>query len=141
MNTLFQLAKRIPWWGYIGGIVLILILWQSLSGWAMSRKLCNMALDNLREDKTAIVERQKGDLEEKEKVITDLQKKIEANQKQRVAAQAESERLRSLVHEKDAQIIGLQKEREIIVVPVDPNVLADEFRKLGFKSRVVLPTR
>lgn len=127
------------WWFWIGLIIIGVFIWQFWSGWGMSNKLYKMALDNLREDKTTIVDRQRKDLEDKEKIIIDLQKKLDVIQKQRIAAQAESERLKELNREKDIQILALEKERKIIIIPTDPNILADEFRKRGYSPRVVLP--
>lgn len=100
-----------------------------------------MALDQLREDKTTIVEKLKKDQKEKAKDILDLQNKVKDVQQKRVSAEAESKRLARLVNEKDIEIIFLKKERDAIVIPTDPNALADEFRKRGYKPRVVFPVR
>jgi hypothetical protein len=45
-----------------------------------------------------------------------------------------------LVNEKDTEIGRLKKERDAIVIPTDPNALADEFRKRGYRPRVILPS-
>jgi len=130
------------WWKWIIFIVLVLLfLWQGFSGWAMSRKLYTMALDQLREDKTAIVEKLKQDQTEKAKAIADLQDKVKDVQRKRVVAEAESKRLARLVNEKNTEIDLLKKERDRIVIPTDPNALADEFRKRGYRPRVILPSR
>jgi len=130
------------WWKWVVLIVLVLLfLWQGLSGWAMSRKLYSMALNQLREDKTAIVENLKKDQKEKAKTITDLQNKVKDVQQKRVAAEAESKRLARLVNEKNTEIDRLKDERDRIVIPTDPNALADEFRKRGYKPRVMFPVR
>lgn len=131
--------KSIPIKYWIIIAIAIFFFWQHFSGWAVSRKLYNMSLDQLREDKTAIVKKLEEDKETTDKIIIDLKKKNDANQKQRIAAQVESERLRGLVREKDAQILALKKEREAIIVPTDPDALVDEFRKRGYKPRVIIP--
>lgn len=141
MNSFLGLLKKLPYWFWIAVVVAIILFWQSLSGWAMSRKLYNMALGQLREDKTQIVEELEKDNKEKEKAISDLQKKVLDVQRQRAAAEAESKRLVRLVDEKNAEILKLKKEREAIIVPTDPNALADEFRKRGYRPRVILPIR
>jgi peptidoglycan hydrolase CwlO-like protein len=135
------LKRRWKWVAFIVLALVLLFLWQSLSGWAMSRKLYGMALDQLREDKTTIVEKLKKDQKEKAKDILDLQNKVKDVQQKRVSAEAESKRLARLVNEKDIEIIFLKKERDAIVIPTDPNALADEFRKRGYKPRVVFPVR
>jgi len=132
------MIKRIPWWAWIIGIVMVLFLINYASSFALNRSLFNMALDQLREDKTAILERLEKDKEARDKIITDLQKKMEIVQKQRAAAEAESEKLRGLVREKDAQIFALKKEREAIIVSGDPDALVAELHRMGFKSARVI---
>jgi len=100
-----------------------------------------MALDQLREDKSIIVKNLEKDQKEKAKDIADLKNKLKDVQRKRKAAEVESQRLARLVNEKDKEIIDLKKEREAIVIPTDPNALSDEFRKRGYRSRVVFPTR
>ena len=141
MNTFPNILKKIPWWIYVAAFVFIILVWQSMSGWAMSRKLYSMALDQLREDKTAIVEKLKQDQTEKAKAIADLQDKVKDVQRKRASAEAESQRLARLVNEKDTEIFRLKAERDAIVIPTDPNALADEFRKRGYKPRVMFPAR
>jgi len=141
MNTFLTLAKKIPWWGWVGAAIAVLFLWQSVSGWAATRKLYNMALDNLRHDQSRVIEV----LEENEEIyeaeinrLTGELQKVKAAQS--VAAE-ESGRLRRLVREKDAEIDALKKEYANIVIPTDPNALADDFRKRGYKPRTMLPPR
>jgi peptidoglycan hydrolase CwlO-like protein len=133
--------KKVPWWGWITIVIAILFLINYASSRILNRSLFNMALDQLREDKTTIVETLKKDQAEKAKAITDLQNKVKDVQQKRVSAEAESKRLARLVNEKDTEIGRLKKERDAIVIPTDPNALADEFRKRGYKPRVVLPVR
>lgn len=133
--------KKVPWWGWITIVIAILFLINYASSRILNRSLFNMALDQLREDKTTIVETLKKDQAEKAKAITDLQNKVKDVQQKRASAEAESKRLARLVNEKDTEIGRLKKERDAIVIPTDPNALADEFRKRGYKPRVVLPVR
>jgi len=133
--------KKVPWWGWVAIVIAILFLINYVSSRALNRSLFNMALDQLREDKTAIVEKLKQDQTEKAKVITDLQDKVKDVQRKRIAAEAESKRLARLVNEKNTEIDLLKKERDRIVIPTDPNALADEFRKRGYRPRVILPSR
>ncbi|MDP2362991.1 MAG: hypothetical protein Q8M94_04375 [Ignavibacteria bacterium] len=141
MNTLLLTLKKFPWWFWVGLLIAFFLIWQSLSGWAVSHKLYSLALDQLREDKTAIVEKLKQDQTEKAKAIVDLQNKVKDVQRKRAAAEAESQRLARLVNEKNNEIIALKDERDRIVIPTDPNALADEFRKRGYKPRVMFPVR
>jgi septal ring factor EnvC (AmiA/AmiB activator) len=140
MDTFRGLLKKVPWWGWVVIGISILFLANYASSRALNRSLFNMALDQLREDKTAIVENLKKDQKEKAKDIADLQGKVKDVQRKRAAAEAESKRLARLVNEKDTEIGRLKKERDAIVIPTDPNVLADEFRKRGYRPRVILPS-
>jgi hypothetical protein len=112
----------------------ILVVVEMATGAMGSRKLYNMALDQLREDKTAVVERLEQDKKEKAQVITELQNQVKDVQRKRVAAEAESQRLVGLVNEKNKEIITLRKEREAIVVSGDPDALVLELHKLGYGS-------
>jgi len=141
MNIFLSILKKIPFWGWIAIAIAILFLVNYASSRALNRSLFNMALDQLREDKTAIVERLKKDQEQSAKDITELQNQIKDVQQKRVVAEAESKRLARLVNEKDAEIFKLKKERDAIIIPDDLNALADEFRKRGYKPTVILPTR
>lgn len=141
MNTFLNLAKKIPWWGWIGIVVGIFFLANYASSKALNRSLINLALDQLREDKTAIVERLNQDVKKADEEKAQLQNKIAIVQRQRDTAQAESLRLKGLVNEKNSEIARLKAERDAIVVPTDINALADEFRKRGYQPRVILPSR
>lgn len=141
MNTFLSFFKKVPWWGWGIIIVSVFLIINFASSRVLNRSLFNMALDQLREDKTAIVERLKKDQKEKAKDIADLQNKVKDVQRKRASAEAESKRLARLVNEKDTEIDRLKDERDRIVIPTDPNALADEFRKRGYKPRVVLPVR
>lgn len=141
MNTFLLMIKKIPVWGWIAIVIVILFLVNYASSRSLNRSLFNIALDQLREDKTAIVERLSKDKEQGDKTIAELQNQVKNVQQRRVAAEAESKRLARLVDEKNVEIIRLKKERDAIVIPTDPNVLADEFRKRGYKPRVILPPK
>jgi len=141
MNTFLSLIKKIPLWGWIAIAIAIFFLVNYASSRALNRSLFNMALDQLREDKTAIVEGLKQDQEEKARAISELQNQVKDVQRKRVAAEAESKRLERLVDEKNVEIIRLKKERDAIVIPTDLNALADEFRSRGYKPRIILPSQ
>jgi len=141
MNTFLNLLKKIPWWGWIAIAIAILFLVNYISARALNRSLFNMALDQLREDKTTIVENLKKEQEKDRQAIAELESEVRDVEQKRIAAEAESLRLARLVNEKNAEIKKLKKERDAIVVPTDPNALADEFRKRGYKPRVILPPK
>lgn len=135
------MIKKIPLWGWITIAIAILFLVNYISSRALNRSLFNLALDQIREDKTAIVERLKQDQKEKAQAIVELQSQVKDVQRKRAVAEAESKRLVRLVNEKNDEIIRLKKERDAIVIPADINTLADEFRKRGYRPRVIVPPR
>ncbi len=135
MNTLLQLAKRIPWWGWIIGIVIILLLWQSLSSWAMSRKLYNMALDNLRQDQSQIIkdkdewikscEEEIGQLVEEK---TKIEEKKAVLEKKDIALTAEITRLIGSNNE-------LQNRLNNIITSDDPDRLLEDLQRRGINIK------
>ena len=135
------MVKKIPWWGWGAIAILTLLIINFASSRALNRSLFNMALDQLREDKTAIVDRLKKDQEQSAKAIAELQNQVKGVQEKRAIAEAESKRLARLVNEKNAEIFKLKKERDAVVIPDDLNALADEFRKRGYRPRVIFPAR
>ena len=141
MESIKKILSSVPLWGWIAIAIAILFLVNYISSRALNRSLFNMALDQLREDKTAIVERLKQDQKEKARAIVELQSQVKDVQQKRAVAEAESKRLARLVNEKNDEIIRLKKERDAIVIPADINALADEFRKRGYRPRVIVPPR
>ena len=92
MNILLSIFKKIPWWGWIAIVIAIFFLVNYISAKSMNRSLFNLALDQLREDKTAIVDRLKEDVEKGKEEKTQLKNQIATVQKQRDTAQAESQK-------------------------------------------------
>jgi len=135
MNALLSLAKKVPLWGWITGIVIILILWQSLSGWAMSRKLYSMVLDNLRQDQSQAIKDKDAWIKSCEKEIGQL-----ANEK------AEIEKKKAILEKKDiastaeiTRLVGrnneLQNRLNNIVTSDDPDRLLEDLRSRGINIK------
>jgi len=134
MTTIIAYLKKLPWWFYVGLVVFVFFVWQNLSGFALSRKLYTMALDNLRVDQTNII-KVKEDQEkmyEKEIVrlveeIAKLQKEKAVVQKQAVDSAVEVARLKGRIGELETQYNN-------IVISDDPDKLIDDLRRLGIRS-------
>lgn len=124
---MISILKKIPWWGWFALAIAILFFWQSLSGWAASRKLYDMALDNLRIDQSKIVETLEEIITERERELANIYEELERVKQQQVQARAETERLKGKIRE-------LQAQRENILVPGDPDRLVDELRRFGIGS-------
>jgi peptidoglycan hydrolase CwlO-like protein len=141
MESIKKILSSVPLWGWIAIAIAILFLVNYISARALNRSLFNLALDQIREDKTAIVEGLKQDQKEKAQAISELKSQVKDVQQKRVVAEAESKRLARLVNEKNNEIIRLKAERDAIVIPANINALADEFRKRGYRPRVIVPPR
>jgi hypothetical protein len=124
---MLNFLKKLPWWTWLAAAIAIFILWQSISGWAASRKLYTMALDNLREDQSNVVRVLEENAKIYESELMRVTRELEALKQRQVAVRAENQRLAGRVYE-------LEREREAIIVPNDPNQIVDGFRSLGFKS-------
>lgn len=141
MTTFLSIIKRVPWWAWVAIAVAIFFIVNQVSGNVYSRKLWNMVADQIREDQSRVVETLQENQKMYETEINRLQVELQTVKQQQAVARAETEKLRGLVREKDGQILALKRERELIVVPTDPNALLDEFRKRGYKPRIMLPSR
>ena len=119
--------KKIPWWAWLALAIAILFLWQSFSGWAATRKLYDMALDNLRQDQSRIVRILSETITEREKELAGLYEELDRIKAQQIQARAETEKLKGRIRE-------LQAQRENIVVPGDPDRIVDELRRHGISS-------
>jgi len=125
---------KIPWKMILigAGCLFILLLVGSLTG--ANQKLLNMALDQLRDDKTRVVEVQaenqkwyEGEMKklEEERDLLREEKTVLANEKNQLASEREA--LKGWIHE-------LQAKRDVIVVSDDPDRIIGDLRKLGLGS-------
>ncbi len=138
---MLSILKKIPWWEWAAAAVALLYAVNVATGSVYTRKLWNMAADQIREDQGSVVRTLEENQKMYEQEITRLQAELQTVKQQQASARAETERLRGLVRDKDNEIVALKKERELIVVPADPDALVGEFRRLGYKPRIVLPSR
>jgi peptidoglycan hydrolase CwlO-like protein len=134
MNALIDLAKKFPWWLWVALVVFIIFVWQTLSGGATSRKLYNMALDQLREDQTGVVQQRDEWIATCEKQILDLQDDIEKVQKEKAVERARAAEVAAEVVRLKGRINALQVQIDNIVVSNDPDIVLDSLRKLGIRS-------
>jgi phage shock protein A len=121
---MISILKKIPWWGWLALALAILFLWQSLSGWAASRKLYDMALDNLRQDQSRIVKTLSEIVTEREMELAGVYEQLEAVKQQQAQTRAETERLRGKIRE-------LQARRDTIIVSDNPDTLVNDLRGFG----------
>ncbi len=131
LTKLKLLIISVPWWGWVAGIVLILFLWQSRSGWAYSSKLFNLALDNIRTDRSRVVEVLEENMASYEKEINNLEAQVKKVQ----LGKAESDRLlakkEAEISARDRRIDELQKKLANIIVSDDPDRLLRDLNSRG----------
>lgn len=117
----------------IGIAVLIVLVWiGSVTG--ANSKLYGMLVDQLRDDKSRVVEVQAENQKWYEETIRSIQDKLDAKEKELIATEAKLWEANRSIDEKDAEIFKLRKEREGIVTSSDPNLIVDDLHKLGYGS-------
>jgi chromosome segregation ATPase len=132
---MLQLIKKIPIWGWIIVVVVILFVWQSISGWAESRKLYTMVLDNLREDQSQIVEDKDKWIKACEDEIAKLAEDKAKIQKEKLALQKKNAQSELEISRLMGENHDLQNRLSRIVVSTDPDKLLDDLRSRGINIR------
>jgi chromosome segregation ATPase len=135
MNILTQMLKKLPWYGYVAGGIFIIILWQSLSGWAMSRKYFNMILNQIKTDQTQIIKEKEEWIKTCEEEIKKLDEEKARIQKDKLALQkknADSEK-------EIARLIGENHDLKDIIDHIvssdDPDRLIADLQSRGINIR------
>ncbi len=133
ISRIREFVGRVPWWGWMAGVVLVLFVVNLASGAIYSKKLWNMV-------RSEIVADEKRIIEEREKFIGQLLlekqgylNQIEGLKKEKGYVQKERDGYA-------ADLRRIRNQRETIIVPTDPSLIMDEFHKRGYKSlRRILP--
>jgi hypothetical protein len=120
------------WWLWVLVAIAILFLWQYLSGWAMSSKLYDMALDNLRQDLSKVVERDKEYIKDCENEVLRLQEKVTTTETEKIVYKLKSQKSETEVLRLRGEINDLQGKLDNIVVSNDPDRIVDDLNKLGY---------
>ena len=122
------------WWLWVLVAIVILFLWQYLSGWAMSSKLYDMALDNLRQDESQVIKDKDEWIKSCEEEITKLRTENEQIEKEKAILRVENNKLIAERNGYKERIRELQTARETSVVPSDADSIVAEYHKFGFRS-------
>jgi len=126
--------KKVPWWGWLALAVTILFLWQSLSGWAMSRKLYDMVLDNLRSDQTRIIEEREAYIKDCEDEISKIVGEKEVLKKEKLIILRQASESAAEVTRLEGNVNALERQLQNITVGDDPDRLIDDLRKRGLST-------
>jgi hypothetical protein len=120
-------------WIIIGVVALgILLLVGSLTG--ANQKLFKMAVDQLWDDTTRVVEIQAENQKWYEETIKYMQDKLDLKGKELAATETRLAQANRNINEKDSEIIRLRKEREGIITSSDPGAIIDDLHKLGYRT-------
>jgi len=131
---ILSLIKKIPWWGWAALGVAILFSWQSFSGWAASRKLYDMALNQLREDRTQIIEEKEAYIKDCEDEISKLAGEKEALKKEKLIIQRQASESAAEIARLEGNVNALERQLQNITVGDDPDRLIDDLRKRGLST-------
>ena len=135
MNAIFQVIKKVPWWGYVATIVFVIIVWQQMSNWALSKKYYNMLLDNLRTDQSQIVKDQKDWIKQCEDEIARVEAEKEQIRLSKIALEKKDKQSMAEI----ARLIGrnhdLQDRIDRIVTSDDPDKLLEDLRSRGINIK------
>jgi uncharacterized protein Yka (UPF0111/DUF47 family) len=129
MNTVLKFLKKFQWWPWIIAIVLAILFWQHVSGWSVSRKLFNMALDQFRADQTRIVEQKDEWIKTCEDEIGRLEAEQERLKKEKAAVQQRANQSAAEVARLEGENDALHKRLREIIIPDDPDRIVDNLRK------------
>jgi len=134
MNTFLLTLKKVPWWGWGIIILSIFLIINFASSRALNRSLFNLALDQLREDQTQIVQEKDKWIATCEKQILDLQKDVDRIQKEKAIEKTKAVTSAAEIVRLKGRIDELQFKIDNIVVSNDPDIVLDSLRKQGIRS-------
>jgi len=134
MNTFLSILKKVPLWGWVAIAIAILFLANYASSRALNRSLFNMALDQLREDQSQIVQQKTEEAEAFKKQNLDLKEEVKKVQKEKALERARAAESAAEVVRLKGRINALQVQIDNIIVSHDPDAVLDSLRKQGIRS-------
>jgi chromosome segregation ATPase len=135
MNKIISFVKGIPWWLWVVAIIFIILIWQSVSGWGMSKKLYTMALDNLREDQTQIVKDRDEWIKTCEGEIAKLAAEKVQIQKEKFTLQTKNAQSAIEISRLTEENYDLQDRLNHIIISNDPDRLLEDLRGRGINIK------
>ncbi len=131
---MFALIRKIPWWSWAVVLIVIVLIWQNLTGWAAARQIYKQALDNLRQDQSRVVEALQENQKMYEAEIANLQAEKERLQKEKATVQRQAIESAIEVSRLKGRIGELQTQLQNIIVSDDPDRILDDLRRMGISS-------
>jgi cell division protein FtsB len=132
IRTIFGIIGKFPWWVWVGIFVAVLFAWQSVSGWAYSKKLWNIVMTDIIHDRDSAIETLEQEVEKLNKDKDAIAKKLTAAERNGSVLRAENTRL-------EGRNAFLEDQFNNLVQPSDPNALVRELQKRGYRI-IRIPT-
>lgn len=126
---MLAILKKVPWWGWVGIGVAILVVWQGVTGAATVKSLYHQALDLLRSDQSKVVKTLEENAKIYEREIAKLNGQIEAIQKEKAKLAADKARSDMEIARLNGRINALQDELDKIVVSNDPDLVIKSLQR------------
>lgn len=127
-----EFLKSIPIKYWIVIAVAIFFFWQHFSSWAISRKLYNIGLDQLRKDQSQVIQ----DKDEQLKVVREqsrlYQQQIKEVQKEKEVMKQRAIQSEAKIAKLEGENDALRKKIDSIVVSNDPDRITDDLNKMGY---------
>ncbi len=135
MKSIKHILSLVPWWGWIATVVFIIIVWQQLSSWALSRKYYNMLLDNLRTDQTNIIKGKDAWIKQCEDEIAKVEAEKEQIRLSKIALEKKDKQSVAEIALLTGRNRDLQNRLDRIIVSDDPDKLLEDLRSRGINIK------
>lgn len=126
---MIEILKKFPWWVWVGGIIAIFVIWQAATGAALTRKLYNDVLDQLRTDQSQVVQTLEDNQKSYEAEITRLQDQITKLQKDKAALAQDAAKSKAELVRLTGKINELQDALSKIDISNDPDIVLRDLQK------------
>jgi len=135
IDKIYSYMKKVPWWGYVAAIVFIIIVWQQMSSWALSKKYYNMLLDNLRTDQSQIIKDKDAWIKQCEDEIVKVEAEKEQIRLSKLALEKKNKQSMAEIALLTGRNRDLQDRLDRIIVSDDPDKLLEDLRSRGINIK------
>jgi predicted nuclease with TOPRIM domain len=129
MERVLKFIKLFPWWFWVLVVIGLIFLWQALSGWAMSKKYFDLAVQGLRTEQAQIIKDKDEWIKTMEAEIKDKQAEIDQIKKEKAALQIDRTNSAAEVVRLKRSNDDLKRQIREIIVSDDPDRIIDDLRK------------
>jgi len=129
MERVLKFIKIFPWWFWVLVIIGLIFLWQALSGWSMSRKYFNLAVQGLRTEETQVLKNKDEWIKSLEAEVQNKQAEIDQIKKEKAALQIDKANSAAEVIRLKRSNDDLKRQIREITVSDDPDKIVEDLRK------------